>query len=294
MECVLIPFSSIPFPIRIHGAGILMRLHQGDFCWWDPWHTIHSSTMDPYGSVMGLGCVFFLGSMVFTLNLKEWMTTWLGLWKSSRCSDLVCWCLGTKTPFHWPPTVKSKKLQHVYIWLEIIYTYIIYVYKYFKQHQTTQLFCTRLVRVHCSFAAFETRRLVDPETTNPRISVLSRLEKSSICGWSKSNVCPVKLFFANIKPVNAVNQSLNPGRAPYKSMPSQLFQAQISGGRSWRLPIPSSMRFLSWFVMLSFQPVMFTLGSCNTWHFFVVQHVLVSFLGHFPSSQRPSGGGRAV
>ena len=24
----------------MYGAGILMRLHKGGFCWWDPWHTI--------------------------------------------------------------------------------------------------------------------------------------------------------------------------------------------------------------------------------------------------------------
>ena len=36
---------SSPYPWRIHGAGIYPNM-TGVY-WWDPWHTIYSSTMDP-------------------------------------------------------------------------------------------------------------------------------------------------------------------------------------------------------------------------------------------------------
>ena len=110
------------------------------------------------------------------------------------------------------------------------------------------MFGIRLVRVHCLFAALYTSpgRSWNNQSQN-FCPVSTRLDSREIlCLWMIKIQCVScrVFFFANIKPVNAVNQSLNPGRAPYKSMPSQLFQAQISGGRSWRLPIPSSMRFL--------------------------------------------------
>ena len=36
-------------PWRIHGAGTYANI-KGVY-WWDPWHTIYSSTMDPMGYV---------------------------------------------------------------------------------------------------------------------------------------------------------------------------------------------------------------------------------------------------
>ena len=39
---------------------------------------------------MGLGCDFFVGVHGFHSQHEEWShPTWLGLWKSSRCSDLA-------------------------------------------------------------------------------------------------------------------------------------------------------------------------------------------------------------
>ena len=37
----------VNYPWRIHGAGIYIYANMTGVHWWDPWHTIYSSTMDP-------------------------------------------------------------------------------------------------------------------------------------------------------------------------------------------------------------------------------------------------------
>ena len=110
-------------------------MNKGVFCWWDPWSTKQIAAPLHHGSYNGIGlCEFFLGSMVFTLKLnEEWMTTWLGLWKSSRCSDLagfgrtqsgipMIWALKLlSTDLQLSKATSCNKLQHLYIWLETIY-----------------------------------------------------------------------------------------------------------------------------------------------------------------------------
>ena len=160
---------------------------------------------------MGLGCDFFCWGPWFSLSTRGVESSNLA-WTLEELKMLGpgwVWSNSVGNPFRWALKLLStdlqlskatscNKLQHLYIWSEIIYI-IIYIYI----STSNNIKPPRCLAFGWSESTVclqhYTRRLVDPETTNPRISVLSRLvstlEKSSVCGWSKSNVCPVEYFF---------------------------------------------------------------------------------------------------
>ena len=60
-------------PWRIHGAGIYMLTLIGGFCWWDPWHTIYSSTVRiRHGYSWLLQRIWIVSSFVGIWTLKKW------------------------------------------------------------------------------------------------------------------------------------------------------------------------------------------------------------------------------
>ena len=60
-------------PWRIHGAGIYTLTLIGGFCWWDPWHTIYSSTVRiRHGYSWLLQRIWIVSSFVGIWTLKKW------------------------------------------------------------------------------------------------------------------------------------------------------------------------------------------------------------------------------
>ena len=78
---------------RIHGAAIYANI-KGIY-WWDPWHTIYSSTMDPMGlRYHGIRHNHFQGTFYggyLNIEAKGRGTCGQALWWSSRSDEELAW-----------------------------------------------------------------------------------------------------------------------------------------------------------------------------------------------------------
>ena len=112
------------------GAGRKMRSHDWGFCWWDPWHTIYSSTMDPSWVSIGLSLLWSASirrktvprtkrsslwvvfATFFLLRLLQWPG-----WRYNVCYHLVISSHSHgKSPFLiGKPSISMGHLYHGYV-----------------------------------------------------------------------------------------------------------------------------------------------------------------------------------